>query len=92
MVSFELGEELRKMFFVLSRAWDKEKILSPHEELNLRPVWSKGWIPHGDSEFFLCPMLVTRRKNIFLNSSLSSKLTISTFLSKTEDGGLKCLI
>ena len=25
------------MFFVLSRAWDKEKILSPHEESNLRP-------------------------------------------------------
>ena len=37
MVSFELGKELRKMFFVLSRAWDKEKILSPHEESNLRP-------------------------------------------------------
>ena len=35
MVSFELGEELK--FFVLSRAWDKEKILSPHEESNLRP-------------------------------------------------------
>ena len=26
------------MFFVLSRAWDKEKILSPHEESNLRPT------------------------------------------------------
>ena len=25
MVSFEHGEELRKIFFVLSRAWDKEK-------------------------------------------------------------------
>ena len=24
------------MFFVLSRAWDKEKTLSPHEESNLR--------------------------------------------------------
>ena len=23
---------LRKMFFVLSRAWDKEKIISPNEE------------------------------------------------------------
>ena len=37
MVSFEHGEELRKFFYVLSRAWDKEKILSPHEESNLRP-------------------------------------------------------
>ena len=36
MVSFELGKEI-KMFFVLSRAWDKEEILSPHEESNLRP-------------------------------------------------------
>ena len=26
------------MFFVLLRAWDKEKILSPHEESNLRPL------------------------------------------------------
>ena len=25
------------MFFVLSRAWDKEKILSPDKESNLRP-------------------------------------------------------
>ena len=24
-------------FFVLSRAWDKEKVLSPHKESNLRP-------------------------------------------------------
>ena len=27
----------RKMFFALWRAWDKEKIPSPHEESNLRP-------------------------------------------------------
>ena len=26
-----------RCFFVLSRAWDKDKILSPHEESNLRP-------------------------------------------------------
>ena len=30
-------KEQRKMFFVLSRAWDKEKILSPYEESNVRP-------------------------------------------------------
>ena len=29
---------LKKMFFILSRALDKEEILSPHEELNLRPL------------------------------------------------------
>ena len=26
------------MFFILPQAWDKEKILNPHEELNLRPL------------------------------------------------------
>ena len=35
MVSFELGKEIRKMFFVLSRVWDKEKIMSLHEESNV---------------------------------------------------------
>ena len=39
MVSFELGEEIKEdFFFVLSRAWDKEKILTLHEESNLRPL------------------------------------------------------
>ena len=28
---------IERSFFVLSRAWDKEKILSSHEESNLRP-------------------------------------------------------
>ena len=39
MVIFELGKERKqtKMFFVLLRAWDKEKILSLHEESNSRP-------------------------------------------------------
>ena len=34
---------LRKMFFVLLQAWDKEKIVSPHEELNLWPSDSALW-------------------------------------------------
>ena len=38
MVSFELSKEIKKDVFVLSRAWDKEKILSPCEEWNLRPL------------------------------------------------------
>ena len=41
-------------------------------------VW--GSIPHGNSEFFLCPRLVTRPKTSFSISSLSSKLTISLIL------------
>ena len=40
--------------------------------------------PHGDSEFFLCPMLVTRCKTSFSSSLPCSKLTISlTLLTKT---------
>ena len=27
----------RNMFFVLSQAWNKEKVLSPHQESNHRP-------------------------------------------------------
>ena len=54
-MSFELGKE-KKAFFVSSRAWDRENIFSPHEA-------SEGLrFDDGDSEFFLCPTLVTRRK------------------------------
>ena len=39
MVSFELGKKIEKdVFFVLSRAWGEEKILSPCGELNPRPL------------------------------------------------------
>ena len=37
-------------------------------------VW--GSIPHGDSEFFLCPTLVTKRKTSFSISLSSLKITI----------------
>ena len=44
MVSFELGKEIEKdVFFILSWTWDKEKLLSPHEESNLRPLNSVLW-------------------------------------------------
>ena len=65
MVSFELGEELRKMFFVLSRAWDKEKILSPHEESNLRPSDLRSDAPPIFLNFFL---------NLCLRNALHSRL------------------
>ena len=29
-----------------------------------------GWIPHGDSELFFCPTLVTRRKTSFSRCNL----------------------
>ena len=47
MVSFELGKAIEKKFFfsVLSRAWDKEKILSP-----LRNRTSDLRIPRSDAQ------------------------------------------
>ena len=36
MVSFELGKEIERDVFRLVTSVDKEKILSSHEELNLR--------------------------------------------------------
>ena len=37
IISSELGKDIEKNVFVLSRAWDWKKILSPNEESNLRP-------------------------------------------------------
>ena len=34
---------MKKDVFVLSQAWDKERILSSHEELNLWPLDSTLW-------------------------------------------------
>ena len=40
------------MFFVLSRAWDKENIRSPHEESNLTPSDSAAdALEHGSAEY-----------------------------------------
>ena len=38
MVSFDLGKEREKDVFFLVWTWDKQKILSPHEELYLGPL------------------------------------------------------
>ena len=63
-----------------------------YEESNLRRLGSalqcsttepqrlKGSIPHGYSQFFLCPALMTRRKTSFSISLPSSKLSISLIL------------
>ena len=51
MVSFELVKETEKDVFYLVTSVGHS---------------TEGSIPHGDSEVFLCPTLVTRQKNIFL--------------------------
>ena len=70
MVSFELGKEIEIDVFVFSREWNKEKILSSS---SIRDACST---PHGDSESFPCPTLVTRREKSFSISLPSSKLIL----------------
>ena len=70
MVSFELDKEIEIDVFVFSRAWNKEKILSSS---SIRDACST---PHGDSESFPCPTLVTRRETSFSISLPSSKLIL----------------
>ena len=57
------------MFFRLVTSVGQRKILSPHEESNLRTsdsaLQGRGFDSSWDSEFFLCPTLVIKRKNIF---------------------------
>ena len=43
---------IEKVVFVLSRAWEKEKILSPHEESNLRPSDSDA-LPLSKRDFMV---------------------------------------
>ena len=56
------------MFFVLSRAWNKEKILSPHEESNLRPSHSAlrcsttESLSHRDMFFKLITSVICSKK------------------------------
>ena len=56
MVSFELGKERGKDVFCLVTSVGQRK----------KNPKVQDSIPHGDSELFLCPTLVTRRKNILL--------------------------
>ena len=64
-------------FIVLSLTWDKQKkILSPHEELNLRPSDSTLWCstteaqrPYGEQGYKIFPSsfhLWQDEKNVFL--------------------------
>ena len=51
----------------------------------------RGSIPHGDSEFFLCPVLVTRQKTSFLIMRkvwflIVAKFSDNKFLLSEKDG------
>ena len=82
-----------RFLFVLSRTWDKEKILSPHEESNLRPSDSGlRRFSHWATETPRWARRVTRESfNVFvvLNVFCCSKFSISppplSTLSATTD-------
>ena len=63
-----MQEQEKDVFFVLSRAWDKENILSTHEESNLRPsdfvlrcTATEPQRLHGDNEVHMTHVLHTAR-------------------------------
>ena len=49
-------------------------------------------IPHGDSEFFLCPTLVTRRKNIFLKTDVVVKMNAEKISNKRPSSDIDSVI
>ena len=50
----------KKEVFVLSRVWNKEKILSPHEESNLRPGFHAPMLYHWATETLQCVRSTTK--------------------------------
>ena len=64
-----------KCFFVSSQAWDREKILSHHEESNLRPA---------DSEKKHLCLFLYRAQNLPSLVVLSTNLTLSTLLIQAD--------
>ena len=69
-----------RCFFVLSRAWDKEKILSPHKESNLRP---------SDSEkenifVYLFAELKTYHLSYFYQQTLRFRHCCPTFVTRRK--------
>ena len=51
---------LEKEVFVLSRVWNKEKILSPHEESNLRPGFHAPMLYHWATGTLQCVRSTTK--------------------------------
>ena len=68
------------MNFVVHFAHRRVSAVPQWLSIGARNSWVWGLIPHGNSEFFLCLMLVTRQKTSFSISYPSSKLTISVIL------------
>ena len=72
------------MFFVSSRAWDKEKIVSPHEEWNLRPSDSALPLSHRDSEvnevYYEVHMThICMHRNMYTGKTLHESVSVCTY-------------
>ena len=68
-------QSVSRMHFQKNALWLTIFLNFPEKKKKIRSVW--GSIPHEDSELFLCPTLVTRRKKSYSISLPSSKLPIS---------------
>ena len=58
MVSFQLDKEIEKVFLSNHKHGKRKKILSPHEESNLRPLDSTIWCSSNTPD---------KKKNTFLH-------------------------
>ena len=87
MLIFEVAKEIEKdVFFVLSWTWDKEKILSSHEESNPRPLDSV--LPYSSTEVHI---MVTDHR-YFIPFAIVSIVGDLFFHSKCFKSGYDCLL
>ena len=63
------------MYFVMGLAHHRLSV-AQRKSIGARNPMALSPIPHGDSELFLCPTLVTRRKTSFSISSVTELKTI----------------
>ena len=74
----DIANKQASLIYNCSSANKKKKFAPLARLIQVFSVFNWGSISHGDSEFFLSPTLVARRKNISFSISLpSSKFTIS---------------
>ena len=85
MVSFEIGKEIDKNIFCHKHGTIKEKILSPHEELNLRTLDSALWCSTTEPQRLYGEWRLLRR-SLLWSSFLDSLWGLKIFsLSYTPD-------
>ena len=82
--SFFLEKDV--FFFVLSRAWDKEKILSPHEESNLSPSDSALWCSTTETPRWASSFYEVHRTRVLHTARISNVDSVMFVNRNKRDG------